>query len=149
MPSPLASHLNDVYPSVATGLLRPLLKVFSTARTTCDGDMDKFLILLAIGMRTTEHPDFKSLSGAALLAGTPEVLPSLGTNIRSIAASVGIPKETARRKLADLVEAGWLVRERWDFRITSLGYHRLEPICAQIRAMAVSHHDLVAALGRV
>lgn len=131
---------------MASELLRPLLNVFSAAREVCDGDVDKFVILLVIGMRTTEHPEFKRLTDAQIMAGDPPVLPSLGTNTRSIAASVGIPKETARRKLAELVDCGWLVRQHWDFRLTAKGYAALGPVRARIQAMALSHHDLLAEL---
>ena len=148
MPNGRAHYLRDNYPRVASDLLRPLLNVFSAAREVCDGDIDKFVILLVIAMRTTEHPEFKRLTDAQIMAGDPPVLPSLGTNTRSIAASVGIPKETARRKLAELVESGWLVRQHWDFRFTAKGYAALEPVRSLIQAMALSNHDLLAELPR-
>jgi len=138
--------LQENYPRVASELLRPLLNLFTSAREVCEGDVDKFLILLAIAMRTTEHPEFKGLAHDAILAGDPEVLPSLGTNIRSIAASVAIPKETARRKLADLVEAGWLARQGWDFRMTARCYVALEPVRLRLQALALSYHDLLSEL---
>jgi len=138
--------LQEKYPRVASDLLRPLLNLFTAAREVCDGDVDKFLILLAIAMRTTEHPEFKALAHSAIIAGEPEVLPSLGTNIRSIAASVGIPKETARRKLTDLVEAGWLVRQGWDFRMTAKCYVGLEPVRLRLQSLALGYHDLLGDL---
>ena len=138
-----ALYLRDNYPRIASELLRPLVNVFTAAREVCDGDVDKFLILLVLCMRMTEHPEFKRLSHAQIMAGEPQVLPSLGTNTRSIAASVGIPKETSRRKLADLVDSGWLVRQHWDFRLTAKGYAALEPIRTRIQAMALSQHDLL------
>ena len=53
--------LRDNDPSVASELLRPLLNVLSAAREICGGDMDKYLILLALSMRMSQHPDFKIL----------------------------------------------------------------------------------------
>lgn len=144
MSDPRSLYLRDNYPKIASELLRPLLNVFTAARDVCDGDADKYLILLVLGMRMAEHPEFKRMNPAQILAGDPQVLPSLGTNTRSIAASIGIPKETARRKLAELVEAGWLVRQHWDFRLTAKGYAALEPVRARIQAMALSHCDLMA-----
>lgn len=129
---------------MASDLLRPLLNVLTAARDVCDGDADKYLILLVLGMRMSEHPDFKALNHHQIMAGRPAILPSLGTNIRSIAASVGIPKETARRKLAELVDAGWLVRQGWDFRMTAACYAALEPVRARIEAQALANHDLLA-----
>jgi hypothetical protein len=144
LPHPRARLLEENYPSVASDLLRPLLTVFTAARDVCEGDVDKFLILLAVGMRTSQHPEFKALGHTQILSGETPVLPSLGTNIRSIAASVGVPKESTRRKLAELVEAGWLVRLGWDFRMSASGYAALEPVRAQIRALAMANHDLLA-----
>ena len=146
MSSIRAIVLQENYPRVASDLLRPLLNLFTSAREVCDGDVDKFLILLAIAMRTTEHPEFKALAHEAIIAGDPVVLPSLGTNIRSVAASVAIPKETARRKLADLVEAGWLARQGWDFRMTAKCYAALEPVRLRLQSMALSYHDLLGDL---
>lgn len=146
MPDSRVVNLRENYPRVASDLLRPLLNVFSAAREVCDGDIDKFLILLVLGMRITEHPEFKRLTHSQIMAGEPATLPSLGTNTRSIAASVGIPKETARRKLAELVDCGWLVRQHWDFRLTVAGYTALDPIRTRIQAMALNHHDLMAEL---
>jgi hypothetical protein len=148
LPSRRAYYLQENYPSVANGLLRPIVHVFSAARAVCDGDLDKFLMLLVIAMRTTEHPDFKHLTHSQIMTGEPAVLPSLGANIRSVAASLGIPKETARRKLADMVDAGWLVRVNWDIRLTAVGYAALDPARAQIQAMALSHHDLLSDMFR-
>lgn len=139
-----AALLRELYPSVASELLRPLLNVLSAAREVCDGDVDKYLILLVLGMRMSEHPDFKSMGHDRIMAGDPAVLPSLGTNIRSIAASVDIPKETARRKLAELVEAGWLVRQGWDFRMTAKCYVALEPVRARIQAQALANYELLS-----
>ncbi len=39
-----------------------------------------------------------------------------GINAASIAASVGVPRETVRRHLADLTKEGWLVKEGGDYR---------------------------------
>ena len=141
-----ARLLQENYPSVASELLRPLLSVFSTAREICDGDLDKYLILLALAMRVSQHPEFKTLDHDRIMAGEPAVLPSLGANIRSIAVSIGIPKETARRKMVELVNAGWLVRQRWDFRLTAVCYAALEPVQMRIRAMAVANDELLARL---
>ena len=146
MPDSRAVNLRENYPRVASDILRPLLNVFSAARDICDGDVDKFLILMVLGMRITEHPEFKRLTHSQIMGGEPVILPSLGTNTRSIAASVGIPKETARRKLAELVDSGWLVRQHWDFRLTAAGYAALDPIRTRVQAMALNHHDLIEQL---
>jgi hypothetical protein len=135
--------LPEVHPKVAFDLLQPLTELLSVARHVCGGDMDKFLIILVVGVRTTGHPAFKKFSQADLEAGKVPVMPSLGTNMRSIAASAGIPKETTRRKLAELYEAGWLVRAGRDIRFTAKGYKELAPAREKIDALALRYAALM------
>ena len=94
--------------AASEGLLRVLRKAVE-----CYGDdLDCFVIYLAVAMASTgwtqRRPD--------LLAG----LPSSGTlpdelhrpvSRRAIAASTGLPRESVRRKIAQLVEMGFLVEE--------------------------------------
>lgn len=124
------------------------MELLSVAREVCGGDVDKFLIILVVAIRTTEHPDFKAFSQADLLAGKVPVMPSLGTNMRSVAASVGIPKETARRKLCEIYDAGWLVREDRDIRFTAKGYQELAPVREAIEALALRYADVIEDLFR-
>lgn len=146
MPDARKPLLTELHPKIAFDLLQPLIELISVARHVCDDDADKFLILLVVGVRTAAHPAFKRFSHAELEAGTAPVLPSLGTNMRSISASLGIPKETTRRKLVELYEAGWLVRAERDARFTAEGYRRLAPVRDRIEALALRNADLVEAL---
>ena len=95
----------DNYPPIARSLLQPLLHLLSTSREACGGDVDKFLIMLVIAIRTTEHEGFATYSQAQLLSGEIPIFPTLGTNVRSVADSTGTPKETVRRKVGELVKA--------------------------------------------
>lgn len=140
--------VTEHYPRIATSILRPLVDVLAQARHACDGDMEKFLIMLAVGVRTTEHPEFRGASQAQLMSGEVPVFPSLGTNIRSIADSVGIPKETARRKLDELIKRGWLVREGRDLRITELAYQDLAAVRIGLERLALKYSDVIGALFR-
>lgn len=146
MPRRRKRLLTELYPKVATELLTPLVQLLTVARDICGGDVDKFLIILVVAIRTTQHPAFKDFSQADLLAGKVPVMPSLGTNMRSVAASVGIPKETARRKLAEIYEAGWLVREGRDIRFTGRGYQELAPVREAIEALALRYAEVVEGL---
>jgi len=134
------------YPAIAHDLLRPLLELCSRSRAACGGDIDKFLILLAVGMRTTSHPDFARRTQAELLSGEIPVFPGLGTNVRSIADSLGMPKETVRRKVAELVDAGWLAREGNELYFTAQAYSDLVPVREAIEFQAVRYHEIVQAL---
>jgi CRP-like cAMP-binding protein len=134
------------YPVIATKLLRPLLKLLSLARETCAGDSDKFLVMLVVGIRTTEHASFATYSQGELLSGELPVFPSLGTNIRSIADSVGVPRESVRRKVAELVEAGWLVRRANDICFTAKAYQQLAQVRESLEELAVANFEAVSKL---
>ncbi len=138
----------DNYPAIARSLLRPLLHLLSTSREACGGDVDKFLIMLVIAIRTTEHEGFAAYSQAQLLSGEIPIFPTLGTNVRSVADSTGTPKETVRRKVGELVEAGWISREGNELRFTALAYQDLAGVRVAIEDLAVSNFQVVAALAR-
>jgi hypothetical protein len=136
----------DNYPVIAHGLLRPLLDVFSVSRGACGGDIDKFLIMLVVAIRTTEHKLFATYSQAQLLSGEIPVFPSLGTNVRSVADSIGAAKETIRRKVGELVEAGWIARQGNELRFTTLAYQQLAGVRVAIEHLAVRNFDVVCEL---
>lgn len=138
----------DNYPAIARGLLRPLLHLLSTSREACGGDVDKFLIMLVIAIRTTEHERFSTYTQAQLLSGEIPVFPTLGTNVRSIAESTGTPKETVRRKVGELIDAGWISREGHDLRFTALAYQQLATARVAIEELAVSNFEIVADLAQ-
>ena len=138
----------DNYPAIARGLLRPLLHFMSTSREACGGDVDKFLIMLVIAIRTTEHESFSTYSQAQLLSGEIPIFPTLGTNVRSIAESTGTPKETVRRKVGELIDTGWIAREGNDLRFTALAYQQLATVRVAIEDLAVSNFEVVSGLAR-
>jgi CRP-like cAMP-binding protein len=138
----------DNYPTIARSLLRPLLHLLSISREACGGDVDKFLIMLVIAIRTTEHESFATYSQAQLLSGEIPIFPTLGTNVRSIAESTGTPKETVRRKVGELIEAGWISREGNELRFTVLAYQALAGVRVAIEDLAVSNFQVVADLTR-
>jgi hypothetical protein len=138
----LASH----YPQVAADLLEPLTRLLQLARTSCEGDSDKFLILLLIGLRTSQHREFRAETPERIAGGEIPVLPSLGLNVRSIAESLAIPKETVRRKVQDLIEAGWVVRQDGNLHATARAYQDLTPLREEIVALATRYYEVVAQL---
>ena len=138
----------DNYPAIARSLLRPLLHLLSISREACGGDVDKFLIMLVIAIRTTEHERFATYSQAQLLSGEIPIFPTLGTNVRSVAESTGTPKETVRRKVGELIEAGWISRKGNELRFTVLAYQELAGARVAIEDLAVSNFEVVAGLAR-
>lgn len=138
----------DNYPAIARNLLRPLLHLLNVSRAACGGDIDKFLIMLVIAIRTTQHEDFGRYTQAQLLSGEVPIFPTLGTNVRSVAESTGTPKETVRRKVGELIDAGWIAREGNDLRFTALAYQELAGVRVTIEELAVSNFEIVANLAR-
>ena len=138
----------DNYPAIARSLLRPLLHLLSTSREACGGDVDKFLIMLVIAIRTTEHERFATYSQAQLLSGEIPIFPTLGTNVRSVAESTGTPKETVRRKVGELIDAGWISRQGNELRFTVVAYQELAGVRVAIEELAVSNFQVVADLTR-
>lgn len=142
------SLIADSYPALANDFLGPLLELLSLSRQACGGDPDKFLIMLVVARRTTEHELFATFSQEELLSGVIPVFPSLGTNINSVADSLGAPKETIRRKVADLVEAGWIVRQGHELRFTALAYRELAHVRVAIERLAARNFETVNELVR-
>lgn len=79
------------------------------------GDLDRFLVLCVIGDRTLSRgkapPDLKyeEMMDESWVPNQPEAL-----NTRSIADFSGIPRETVRRKVLELIDLGWVERDEND-----------------------------------
>ncbi|MET0295210.1 MAG: hypothetical protein ABW042_09360 [Phenylobacterium sp.] len=129
---------------VAYDLVEPLSRFLSIARELCDGDLDQVVLMIALTLRSSLHPDFRALEEAELEA--LGVLPGFGTNMRSLADSTGIPRETARRKLALLIERGWITWHRGALHYTASGYRSVEPARVAMIRMNVRGFQVVDAL---
>lgn len=106
----LISSFGDIYPAHVTAFVDLLLVL----RQEFDGDLDMMLILAIIGDRRIWQRACKEDVSYAGLGKTP--LPLVATdavsiNVLSIANFTGIPRETVRRKVAALIERGWVDRE--------------------------------------
>src|SRR5438045_1722923 len=100
--SALALHMNE-----------PLVNFLVIARQLCGDDLDTVLVMLVIVQRANRHPEFASLKREQMAPELPDELPSLAVNIRSIADSTGIPRETVRRKVRALAQLGLIeIKER-------------------------------------
>jgi hypothetical protein len=137
--------VTERYPAMATELLNPLLDLLGRSREACNGDMDTFLVLLVIMVRTAQHPEFKTLTQQQLLSGEVAVFPSLRTNVRSIAASIGIPRESVRRKVSQLMARGWVARTDGDLFITAEAYRQLVPVHEGLERLAIRYFETISA----
>ncbi|MCR5877814.1 hypothetical protein [Phenylobacterium sp. J367] len=142
----LLAQVHESYPAIAPDLLEPILRFMTVGRSITGGDTDKITILLVVAVRSTQHPDFATFTTEELKAGRVPVLPSLGINIRSIADSTGMPRESVRRKVSELVEAGWLVKHGNQIHYTATAYMQVEPARSALEDMAVRFHEVVRKL---
>ena len=138
--------LFDHYSVVAKDLLSPLLDLLVAVRTHFGGDLDQFIIFLLISLRTAQHPAASGIDPHAVRRGEVTSYPSLFTNVRSISASTHIPYETTRRKVASLVEKGFVERRDEYLTITVPASIQFRGLREKLFAMAESNHDVIAGL---
>ena len=138
--------LRDNYGRVAKELIAPVLDMFQEAHRAFGGDVEKFHIMLLIAQRTAEHRLAPTIDFDAIEAGCFPPLPSLATNVKSIAASTGIPEETTRRKVRALVHDGWIARTGNDLSYTGKAAQELTAIRRILIRMATQNHRTVARL---
>ncbi len=108
--------LRDRYLNVWPIILGPWTSYLIAARSEFDGDMDKMVVLAVIGLMSTA--DFRALDDAGKVVGYDDLLVpdfkntvSRAINVESIAQYSGIPRETVRRKVLQLIEKGWVRRD--------------------------------------
>jgi hypothetical protein len=100
----LERHFGDLWPTHNHSFTSLLI----VCRSHFDGDLDAMLILAVIGDRTLPDERVQGLSYDDFRAGRRTAVNSKMINVQSIADSTGIPRETVRRKVARLVERGWV-----------------------------------------
>ena len=138
-----ASLLRDNYASVSRFLLSPMVDFLAGGRTAFDGDLDRALIFLVVALRTAEHRKIEDIRLEDVLSGQVESYPSLLTNVRSIAESTGIPRETVRRKVAALIDKGWIERRGDELTITTRSSREVTPFREVMLDVAGRLHALV------
>jgi hypothetical protein len=131
--------------AIASEILAPLIDLLSVSRRYFGGDVDKFLLMLVVGVRTSADPKFLGLSEAQRMDGDSP-LPGLGTNMRSLAASLGMPRESVRRKVAELLEAGWLAWQERKLYLTARAYRELAPVREALQRLALTNFEALSPL---
>jgi hypothetical protein len=138
--------LRQHYGRVAKDLLAPLLDLLTEAHSVFGGDGEKFHIILLLALRMAEHRCAADFDVEAVEAGRVEEFPSLATNVKSIAASTGIPEETVRRKVRRLTEDGWIARRGNDLFYTPKAARELSLIRNLVIRGAAQNHRTVERL---
>lgn len=104
----LATRYARQYGSVHPKVLRHLLSWTLLMRESFDGDLDLMIVLAVIGDRRLKEPVIREIGFQEIVDGcqVPHTVPL--TNRKSISDSTGIPRETVRRKVANLLARGWI-----------------------------------------
>lgn len=146
MPRPLENLLRDNYTRIAKDLVTPVVDLLTEAQSVFAGDIEKLHIMLLLALRTAEHRCAAELNLDSVLAGEPETLPSLSTNVKSISASTGIPEETVRRKVRALVEDGLILKQDNALSYTPKAAQAMEGIRRIMIRRAAHDHEVVERL---
>ena len=104
-------HIWPVHVEHFTELLIALRRHF-------DGDLDRMLVLAVIGLRTMPARRVTGATYEEFNAGQLVDEPS-PINVQSIADTSGIARETARRKVLELEQAGWIERRGSGYLVVS------------------------------
>ena len=141
----IRAHLEANYHQIASDLLRQQLATMHVVYGIFGGDFEAFYILGVIAQRTVEHQAFKASPMAEWVGGEDRALPSLTTNVRSVAHSTGIPEETVRRKVMVLVSRGWICKDGNRLSYTAKGAQELEAVRHALLDLAAQNYRTVAA----
>lgn len=96
------------------------LAVLCALRAQFGADIDKAIILAVIGQRVMRGATQPDLNYQDVLSGEAPEYHGRFTNIESIAAASGVPRETVRRKIAELATLGWISRgKRGELTVTA------------------------------
>jgi biotin operon repressor len=102
----LREHFGRIYPIHVVEFCELLIRL----RRLFRGDLDLMLVLAVIGTRTMGRGHMEDLSYAAFLALDRPKAELDPINLQSIADYTGIPRETVRRKVQELRDAGWVLK---------------------------------------
>jgi len=132
--------------AVAYDISEPLSRFLRLARDLSGGDLDKALVMVEIILRAHQHPGYRRVRPDQLEAGAEVAFPSLGANVRSLAEVTGIPRESVRRKVLELIAAGWVVRDGRKLRYSLEGYHAIAPAREAMYRMYARAYQVVGAM---
>jgi hypothetical protein len=120
----LLRHFGDLWPIHH----REFTALIIVCRKHFDGDMDEMLVLSVIGERMLPPQRSAGLTYQEFMDGRRNDAKKGRINTQSISDSTGIPRETVRRKVAQLVSRGWVTRnEDGSFEVTEKAALDLAP----------------------
>lgn len=87
------------------------LALLTNLRQIFGNDLDKPIILAVIGQFMFENAVNASKLYDDHLDNDEQLHPARLTNVESVATSAGLPRESVRRKVGELIDIGWMARD--------------------------------------
>jgi len=135
------------YSTAIQPLVSDIVEFLSAARADLGGDLDRLLVLLVIALQTASSPEFRSLPADVARTGDDlDEFEGRPTNISSVADFTGIPRETVRRKVAELLDAGFIHRHGNDLKMSPEAPRRLSHLVDMVVANSARAHALIDGL---
>lgn len=107
----VAGLFEDDFPFAQSVWAEGFLGLLVELRQVFGNDMDKVMILAAIGQRMLRDPQLGRLSHSEAKSARFPRWEGHSTNIDALARATGIPRESVRRKVNELCESGLVVRQ--------------------------------------
>ncbi len=98
------------FPAAQSIWVEAFLPLLIDLRRVFGNDLDKVIILSVIGQQMLRDPAMPALSHDDARTGSLPVWPWRTTNIDALARTTGIPRESVRRKVAELIADNLVVR---------------------------------------
>ena len=143
--SAIVARLRESRTAVARELMHPLIEFLRIGRAHA-GEIEKLLILMVVAVRTAEHEEFRGYSADQVTSGELPSLPTRGINMRSIADSLDMPRETVRRKVGEMIDAGWIERRGDTLAVTPQSIPVFDPVILAMHELAGRNYAAVAKL---
>jgi Crp-like helix-turn-helix domain len=120
------------------------LEVLMALRSEFGADIDKTIIIGLIGQRMMKMQDPPTVGYVSMLTEEVPAMHGRFTNIESIAAASGIPRETVRRKVRELEDKGWIKRNlRDEIELTILSVQHLDGISRMTMELLASVFEAI------
>jgi DNA-binding transcriptional ArsR family regulator len=99
------------FPGAHGAWVEGFLALMIELRRVFGNDLDKIIILSTIGQRMLLNAGMPALSYSAVLDAPELHLVGTATNVEALARATGIPRESVRRKVEELREAGMVTKD--------------------------------------
>jgi hypothetical protein len=144
----VAQLLDDEFASIHPLWVERHLAILTSLRQMFGNDLDKPIILAVIGQFMFENGDYESKRYADQGDSDRSLRSDRLTNVESVATSAGLPRESVRRKVGELIDVGWVTRdEKGGLKITPRATAGLDGTTQEaFRLLADMFVEIMAAL---